>query len=400
MLRNLSHISVIAQVLIPLIMAHVPANGEVPMAILYADGQRVPLTFRMEDSGLAYVTSQRLSSRFGFSENTINVEEDIFDVVTSELTHTLGRISHRDENNNMFWTLHPGSYRVYGLTESQMAASTEILTPGSSSTCTIQTPMPRDVKVKLEPGLETPIVENSRVESVITLSSDDDVSPTKPPPQVIVGGDAPKVFPLSQDTVSIVPFLKQLASMPGKKNILKKIDYSVIRHDRVEYLPALFDGDVIFELPPVGHTASRSQAKSMQGMDKRYDGHVWTKTITTNITNEFGLSFRSSACVGHLRCNNKECEYLIRRPRIFEVNETEFEGCTLQAFVVDRPPPLTLRLFARYVKNPQHVLLHVGRKFIMLLPKTITQERASTLELTFTQSRWATTETLRLRSVA
>ena len=61
-----------------------------------------------------------------------------------------------------------------------MAASTEILTPHSSSTCTIQTALSRDVKVKLEPGLETPIVENSRVESVITLSSDDEVSPTKP----------------------------------------------------------------------------------------------------------------------------------------------------------------------------------------------------------------------------
>jgi hypothetical protein len=106
MLRNLFHISVIAQVLFLLIMAQVPANGEVAMAILDADGQRVPLTFRMEDSGLAYVTSQRLSSRFGFREDTINVEEDIFDVVTSKLTHTLGRISHRDENNNMFWTLH------------------------------------------------------------------------------------------------------------------------------------------------------------------------------------------------------------------------------------------------------------------------------------------------------
>jgi hypothetical protein len=78
----------------------------------------------------------------------------------------------------------------------------------------------------------------------------------------------------------------------------------------------------MFELPPAGHTAARSQAKSMQGMDKRYDGHVWTKTITTNITNDFGLSFRYSACVGHLRCNNKECEYLNRRSRIFQVNET------------------------------------------------------------------------------
>ena len=83
---------------------------------------------------------------------------------------------------------------MYGLTDSQMAASTEIVTPRNSSTCTIQTPLPRDVKVKLEPGLDTPIVENSTVESVITLSSDDEVSPTKSPPQVIVGGDAPKVF--------------------------------------------------------------------------------------------------------------------------------------------------------------------------------------------------------------
>ena len=146
----------------------------------------------------------------------------------------------------------------------------------------------------------------------------------------------------------------------------------------------MFDGAIIFELSPVGHTASRSQAKSMQGMDKRYDGHVWTKTITTNITNDFGLSFRSSSCVGHLRCNNKECEYLIRRPRIFEVNETEFEGCTLQAFVVDRPPPTDSTLFARCVKDLRHVLLHVGLRFIMLLAKSTIQERVSTLEFMIT----------------
>jgi hypothetical protein len=63
---------------------------------------------------------------------------------------------------------------------------------------------------------------------------------------------------LSQDTVSIVPLLKKLAGMPGRKKILKKIDYSVIRHERVDYLPAMFDGAVIFELPPSGHTDARS----------------------------------------------------------------------------------------------------------------------------------------------
>ncbi len=169
---------------------------------------------------------------------------------------------------------------MYGLTDSEMVASTELVTPCSSCTCTIETALARDVKVKLEPGLESPIVKNVRFLSVITLSSDEEVSPTKPPPQVLVGGDASKLYPLSQDTVSIVPLPKQLATMPGRKNILKKIDYLVIRHERVEYLPAVFDGTVIFELPPTCHTTARSQAKSMQGMDKRYDGHVWTKTIT------------------------------------------------------------------------------------------------------------------------
>jgi len=52
------------------------------MAVLYADGGRVPLTFRMQEDGLAYVTSQHLSLRFGFKEDTISVEEDIFDDVT------------------------------------------------------------------------------------------------------------------------------------------------------------------------------------------------------------------------------------------------------------------------------------------------------------------------------
>ena len=99
-------------------MAHIPAKAELGIVVLYAHGVRVPLTFRMEEDGLTYVTSQRLSLRFGFREDTISVEEDIFDDLTSELTHTLGRLSQRDENNNLFWSLYPGIYRVYGLTNS------------------------------------------------------------------------------------------------------------------------------------------------------------------------------------------------------------------------------------------------------------------------------------------
>ena len=342
------------------------------LAVLRAHGMGIPLTFRVDENGHASVSSQRLSLRFIFLEDTISIEEEVFDDLTFELTHTIGQLSIRDENDCKMWRLAPGRYRVYGLTDSQMAASTEILTPSRSSTCTMHTPLPTDVKVKVEPGPKTPLLAKVKVEpgtfnSVITLSSDDDDSPRRStplvpsPPNHSVQSKSPvvvsdKCLPLQPPSscvcVSIVDCLKKLATRPGKKNLLKKLDYSSIRHERVQYLPAIFNGDVMFELPLAGTSASQTQAKSMQGMDKRYDGHVWTKTITTNITNDMGLSFRFSSCVGHLRCENKECAYLTREHRIFEVNETEFDGCTLQAFVVGQGPPKYSTLVCKVCKEP------------------------------------------------
>jgi hypothetical protein len=34
----------------------------------------------------------------------------------------------------------------------------------------------------------------------------------------------------------------------------------------------------------------------MQGMDKRHDGHAWTKTTTSHIKNDMNLKFRTSTC--------------------------------------------------------------------------------------------------------
>lgn len=39
--------------------------------------------------------------------------------------------------------------------------------------------------------------------------------------------------------------------------------------------------------------------KTMDGMDKIYDGHALCRTKTTNIQNEYGLTFQRSSCVGH-----------------------------------------------------------------------------------------------------
>ncbi len=77
------------------------------MVCLYAQGMGIPLRFRVDDDGLATVSSLRLSLRFHFREDSISIEEEIFDDVTAEVTHTLGQPSVRDENNLLQWRLFP-----------------------------------------------------------------------------------------------------------------------------------------------------------------------------------------------------------------------------------------------------------------------------------------------------
>ena len=90
--------------------------------------------------------------------------------------------------------------------------------------------------------------------------------------------------------------------MPSRKNILKKLDYGTLQIKEVNFLPPRFDGNQMFVLSFVGISSSHTKAKSMDIMDKCYDGHVYTKTQTTNINNDLGLAFRSSTYVGHLEC--------------------------------------------------------------------------------------------------
>ena len=138
--------------------------------------------------------------------------------------------------------------------------------------------------------------------------------------------------------------------MPGHKNILKRLDYNKIKSMEVEFLPPIYDGDVLFALPAMGTSSLLSKAKSMFGIDKRYDGHVWTKTVTTNISNVLDLSFWSSSCVGHLRCENPLCKYLERAHRTSSNNDTEFEGVTKEPFSIEGPHLLDPLLFVRFAR--------------------------------------------------
>jgi hypothetical protein len=95
-----------------------------------------------------------------------------------------------------------------------------------------------------------------------------------------------------------------------------------------------------------------NQAKLLDGMDKHYDGHVWTKTQTTNITNDFGFSFRSCTCVGHLQCQNLSCDYLQRAHRTSKVKGTEFEGLTKDHNLLSGIVPSGFIFVCRICKEP------------------------------------------------
>jgi hypothetical protein len=164
------------------------------------------------------------------------------------------------------------------------------------------------------------------VESITILSDDSDVSspqdatPTKCHSGNLPSQDVPNESPAcTSQTVlqpglqlqsSILDCLKRLRFTKGSRNALKKVDYDSVQHLKVDYLPPVFNGDVVFEFLSICSLSASSQAGLMVGMDKRHDGHVWTRTSTSHIKSDMGLTFRSASCVGHLRCDNQDCEYL------------------------------------------------------------------------------------------
>jgi hypothetical protein len=342
-------------------------------ALLTGYGVATPLSVPMNDDGVAIVSSLHLSMRFHFSESSLYVEAEIFDGDSDlEPSHTIIQQPVETVGESRLWKLRPGKYSVYGLFESDVPRTAGLVTPRQSSTCTLQTPLR---KVKIEPTTGFRVMSSTssaRLDpcfaSFVELSSDssdDDRMPksrssTEPSPPLFESlnlsePSEPSGTTGSKRNGSILQCLRKLAARPGS-NLLKKINYDSLRSDLVDHLPPTFDGDVVFEFPPVTTLAAYSSAKSMQGMDKRYDGHVWTKTITTNITNGMGLAFRKSSCEGHLRCANKECDYLRRAHRTSPFNDTEFEGCTSRQFTMGQDPPADSTLVCRICKEPPKIV--------------------------------------------
>ena len=67
------------------------------------------------------------------------------------------------------------------------------------------------------------------------------------------------------------------------------------------------------------------------------DGHPWCTTKSTNIQNDFGLSFRRYTCAGHVQCPNVYCDYM--HHDWSNQNNIEWNGSTLLLFVMGNVLP-------------------------------------------------------------
>jgi hypothetical protein len=150
-------------------------------------------------------------------------------------------------------------------------------------------------------------------------------------------------------SLSIVDSLKRIRASKGARNVFKTLDFDTLDIQRVQFLPPTFNGDVLFELPPVD---TSGPFHMMHGMDKHHDSHAWIKTVTSNIKSDMSLTFRTSTYIGHLRCENQNCEYTSRIHRTSLVNEQEWDGLTMTTIPVGQPAPTELSLVCKIYKVP------------------------------------------------
>jgi hypothetical protein len=139
--------------------ARKPCETHPRFAVIYSEVDGVPISFPLGNDGVALVTSLRLSLRFQMSEEFMFIDEEVYDAHSSDLIHTIGQ-SPICDGVSKHWLLNAGRYRVYGVSDSVMAASTELVTPHRSFTGTVQLTTPTRVKIE-------------HAQELITILSDD-----------------------------------------------------------------------------------------------------------------------------------------------------------------------------------------------------------------------------------
>ena len=112
--------------------------------------------------------------------------------------------------------------------------------------------------------------------------------------------------------ISIIPWIRKQSSAHRLHKFLDMCGIAL----QVQELPITYDGNKIFELPP-----AIGKQKRMEGMEQRYDGHLWSRPSQTNMA--IDCTVRLSSCLGSLKCQRQTCAYYLAEGKF---NETFFHG--------------------------------------------------------------------------
>jgi hypothetical protein len=105
----------------------------------------------------------------------------------------------------------------------------------------------------------------------------------------------------------------------------------------------------------------------MDGIDKRFDGHTWCRTITSNIHNSQGLTFRKSSYAGQLIYNNQNYNFMFRSSKR---NETEWSSRTNIPFNLGHLHPPKSTLVCKVCKVPPTCVNFCDARIYYVLSKS------------------------------
>jgi hypothetical protein len=229
------------------------------------------------------------------------------------------------DNESQLSLLLPERYRAFGLNTTLMATSTNHVSQPSDMS-SVQSPLLHSVKLEIPnnlvnlssdsfagaiPNISLPTPLNTPLLAIPSAMSTQSLSSLLLVHLVIPTSLGHRATPI---LVSIPMSWSALDTWlhfldPETNELLLTMTKLLIT--KCSTLPPSYNGNVIFELPP-SHVIAFNSKNTMDSMDKWFDGHTWCRTITSNIHNSQGLTFRKSSYIGQLVCNNQNCDFFSR----------------------------------------------------------------------------------------
>lgn len=104
-----------------------------------------------------------------------------------------------------------------------------------------------------------------------------------------------------------------LLKSTGHSELSRFIRNKDFRFEQVSCLPPTYNGNVVFELPPI--LGMFSKGERLRDMDRSKDCYIWTRIFPTsvNVQPKKLWEFGKVTCTGSIECQNNLCEYLERK---------------------------------------------------------------------------------------